>query len=97
MKERSGGRVEQVQCFALKYKTDDRSCSGPAVGRDHDSRRADGRLNANDGVATLGLHQYNLSVQTPRSWRHDRDIVGTYTEHQVAIIRRTQRSREWFR
>src|SRR5258707_1706267 len=97
MKERSGGRVEQVQCFALKDKTDDRSSGGPDVRRDHDGSRASGRLNANDGVAALGLHQHNLSVQTLRSWRHDRDIVGTYTERQVAIIRRTQRSREWLR
>src|SRR5258707_1572547 len=77
MKERSGGRVEQVQCFALKDKTDDRSSGGPDVRRDHDGSRAHGRLNANHGVAAPGFHQHNHSVQNLRSCTLDSGVVWT--------------------
>src|SRR5260221_10759735 len=70
MKERSGGRVEQVQCFALKDKTDDRSSGGPDVRRHHHGSPASRRLNANDGVADLWVHHHNLSVYTLRSLPH---------------------------
>src|SRR5260221_12980314 len=62
MKERSGGRVEQVQCFALKDKTDDRSIGGPDVKPDHQGRRVTARPPATQGAVALGLKPHTASV-----------------------------------